>query len=134
MNKNYNILDLESNIGIYYNNIDQWIYADWTSNQTKESAINGYEMILKCMLTKQCHKVLNDYSHVNCLWHEASDWITNEWFIRMNAAGLKYLAWISSGNPTCNLTTQQIIRCNTNKCITISFDDIETAKAWLKTV
>lgn len=134
MNKHHKILHLGSHLGIYYHFLHDWIYADWTGEQTKESVQQGCELILQFMKAENCSKVLNDNSHVTSNWLEAAEWVALDWFPRMDAAGLKYFAWVYSPHTFSRLAADEALSFNSSTSNIIPFDDLNTAKAWLKSV
>ena len=126
------ILALEPHITIHYNAIDDILYSDWTGDQTKESVQDGCEKMLHFLKLYKSAKVLNDNTHVTSIWSEASDWVATDWFPRMSAAGCKFFAWVYSPNIYSKLSADEALKFGTRNIITITFQDKDTAAAWLK--
>lgn len=134
MNKNIKILHLDSSIGIYLNTVHKWLYADWTGEQTKESVLRGCELIKQFMQSEQCFKLLNDNSKVTKSWLDAPEWLSSEWFPAISAAGLRNFALVYTTEQFNRRPTVETMGFRSDTCITITFNDLETAQAWLKTV
>lgn len=128
------LLILEPYIAIEYDVLNNWIYANWTGDQTKDTVMAGCEKILQCLVKEQCSKVLNDNTHVTSTWADASEWVARDWFPRMSREGLRFFAWVYSPNAFSRLSTDQTLNYNIPDVIAIPFSDIETAMAWLKAV
>ncbi|SHJ68064.1 hypothetical protein SAMN02745146_3683 [Hymenobacter daecheongensis DSM 21074] len=120
-----------SSICIGYDYLNDWLYADWTGDQTLESVQAGCEQMLLLMARERCHKVLNDNTRVTSMWSDAAEWGGTVWFPAMAAAGLQYFAWIYSPNVYSRLSTDLTLR-HTTEPVIATFDEIETAKAWLR--
>ncbi|WP_229755103.1 hypothetical protein [Hymenobacter cavernae] len=83
------------------------------------------------MKAERCHKVLNDNSLVTSMWSDAAEWGGRTWFPAMMEAGLEYFAWVYSPNIFSRLSTDLTIQ-HTTRPVVLTFDNIDTAKAWLK--
>ncbi|MDX5346206.1 MAG: hypothetical protein LPJ89_10690 [Hymenobacteraceae bacterium] len=127
------ILVLDSYITIKYDNVGDWLYADWHGDQTEQSVMDGCEMMLHYLKQERCCKVLNDNTNVTSIWLDASKWVGEDWFPRMNDAGLKYFAWVYSPNVYSRLSTDESLKYG-GKSVAITFESIETARQWLKSV
>lgn len=121
----------ESHITIAYDHANEWIYADWRGDQNLTSVQRGGGDILRLMKQQRCYKVLNDNTQVAGMWSEAAEWAGKEWFPSMTSAGLKYFAWVYSPNLYSRLSTDLTLQFAANDAIVATFDDLETAKAWL---
>ena len=126
------ILLLESTLTIEYDLLNDWIYADWKGDQNLETVKDGCEKILGFLKEMHCQKILNDNTHVTSIWSEAAEWVAHDWFPRATAAGLKYLAWVYSPNVYSKLSADKTLRSMTDGPFTITFTELETAKAWLE--
>ncbi|WP_046244913.1 hypothetical protein [Hymenobacter terrenus] len=121
----------EPHITIAYDHENEWIHADWHGNQDLASVQHGALQILRLMQLHRTHKVLNDNTRVTSMWSEAAEWGGKEWFPAMAAAGLEYFAWVYSTNVYSRLSTDLTLQFTVGKSVIATFDDIETAKAWL---
>ncbi|MDB5234680.1 MAG: hypothetical protein JWR44_1673 [Hymenobacter sp.] len=121
----------EPHITIAYDHLNDWIYADWHGDQDLASVQQGALDMLRLMQQHHCHKVLNDNSSVTSMWSEAAEWGGTEWFPAMTAAGLKYFAWVYSPNLYSRLSTDLTLQFTVGNPVVATFDDLETARAWL---
>ena len=122
----------ESNITIAYDHLNDWLFADWHGDQDLASVKYGAMEMMRLMQLQRCHKILNDNTLVTSMWSEAAEWGGKEWFPAMTAAGLQYFAWVYSPNLYSRLSTDLTLQFTTGSPVVATFDDIETAKAWLK--
>ena len=125
------ILLEEPNITIAYDHLNEWLYADWHGDQDLASVQHGALEMLRLMQQQRCHKVLNDNTRVTSMWSEAAEWGGTEWFPAMTAAGLQYFAWVYSPNLYSRLSTDLTLQFTTGSPVVATFDDIDTARAWL---
>ena len=125
------ILLEEPNITIAYDHLNEWLYADWHGDQDLASVQHGASEMLRLMQQQRCHRVLNDNTRVTSMWSEAAEWGGTEWFPAMTAAGLQYFAWVYSPNIYSRLSTDLTLQFTTGSPVVATFDDIDTARAWL---
>ena len=121
-----------AHVTISYDHLNEWLQADWHGNQDLASVQHGCGEMLRLMVAHRSHKVLNDNTRVTSMWSEAAEWCGNKWFPDMTAAGLEYFAWIYSSNVYSRLSTDLTLQFTVGNPVVATFDDIETAKAWLK--
>ncbi len=114
-----------------YDYFNEWLVADWTGNQDLESVQTGCLQMLEAVRSERCHKVLNDNTLVTSMWSDAAEWGGRVWFPAMAEAGLEYFAWVYSPNVYSRLSTDLTLQY-TSQPIIATFDDMETAQAWLR--
>lgn len=120
-------------ITIYYDYSNEWLYVEWQKNQDMESVQAGAGKMLECMRQEQCHKVLNDNRLVETMWSDASEWGGKVWLPAMAEAGLQYFAWVYSPNVYSRLSTDLTLQHAPEVGpIVFTFDNIDTASAWLR--
>lgn len=122
----------EKSIVLEYDSENQWIQADWIGYQTVDSVKHGCEKILEFLIQYKCSKVLNDNTNVTGIWSGASAWVGGDWLPRMAKAGLRQFAWVYSPSAFSRLSTNESLRNLNQKEIAKTFDDIDTARAWLR--
>ena len=125
---NHQTLLEASNIAIYYNFVDDWIYVKWMGNSSVEEIKAGAEKILYFMKAQRCSKVLNDHSLRTGIWSESIDWIEKDWLPRMEAAGLKMMALVYPLDRYSQLSTDKAVAQITTNISFLTFHNIETAK------
>ncbi len=128
------ILLEEPHITIIHNLENDWLYVNWSSEQTKETVMRGCQQMLEFLKRERIQKVLNDNSQVSTIWSDAAEWGAKVWFPSMYAAGCCYFAWVYSPNIYSKLSTDFTLSFPIPHLIIATFDDIETGKGWLKAV
>ena len=121
----------EAHLAISYDHGHEWLYANWQGAQTLSSVQQGGRELLRLLSQQRCHKILNDNRHVAGLWSEAAEWAGRDWFPAMMEAGLRYFAWVYSPNVYSRLSTDLTLQFTRGNAIVATFDDIDTAQAWL---
>jgi len=128
-----NLLWAKTNIQIYYDEEDQWLYVNWLGFQTVESVMIGCEKMLKLMKENDCGKILNDNTYVEGMWSGAARWGAYNWFPRMRENGLEWFAWIYAHSTLSKLSTDKTLSLMEPDYIR-TFYDLEEAKTWLRMV
>ena len=121
----------EPHITIGYDHLNEWLVAEWHGDQDLASVQHGALEMMRLMQLQRCHKVLNDNTNVTNMWSEAAEWGGKVWFPAMSAAGLQYFAWVYSPNLYSRLSTDLTLQFTEGNPVVATFDDPETAKAWL---
>ena len=119
-------------ITISYDHLEEWLLADWHGDQDLASVQHGAMEMLRPMSQHRCRKVLNDNTRVSSMWSEAAEWGGKVWFPAMTEAGLQYFAWVYSVNVYSRLSTDLTLQFTGSSPVVSTFDDIDTAKAWLR--
>ncbi|WP_187261507.1 hypothetical protein [Pontibacter beigongshangensis] len=128
------LLFRESYIAIEYNQSDDWIYVNWRGFVNYETVTTGCEKILFFMKDLGCTKVLNDNTNVEGIWSGASKWVGQDWFPRMAEAGMLYFAWVHSSSAFSRLSTEKALKNTADLRSIQTFDNIEAARDWLRSV
>ncbi|MBF9221955.1 hypothetical protein [Hymenobacter ruricola] len=122
----------EPHITIFYDHLNEWLLADWHGNQDLTTVQHGCQQMLRLLAQQRCRKVLNDNTRVTSMWSEAAEWGGRVWFPAMQEAGLQYFAWVYSPNVYSRLSTDLTLQFTAGHSVVATFDDLDTAKAWLK--
>jgi hypothetical protein len=125
------ILHQDSAITIAYDYTKEWLHVTWHARQDGNTVRAGALKMLDYVREERCSKVLNDNREVATLWLDAAEWGGREWFPQMQAAGCQYFAWVYSPHIYSRLSTDMTLQHNLAGLIVLTFDDIETASAWL---
>lgn len=125
-------LHLDSTITIAYDYANEWLLVNWHGNQTGDTVRAGAMRMLDFVRQERCSKVLNDNREVTSMWADAAEWGGREWFPLMHEAGCQYFAWIYSPNLYSRLSTDMTLQHNAAGVIVCTFDDADTASAWLR--
>ena len=121
----------EPHLNISYDHLNEWLYADWQGDQAMGSVQQGGADMLRLLKQQRCHKVLNDNRQVTSMWSEAAEWAGKDWFPAMMEAGLQYFAWVYSPNVYSRLSTDLTLQFTHGNAVIATFDDVDTARAWL---
>ena len=121
----------EPHVAISYDHQHEWLYADWLGDQNLSSMQRGSHDMLRLLAQQRCHKALNDHRNVTSMWSEAAEWAGREWFPAMAEAGLRYFAWVYSPNVYSRLSTDLTLQLTQGNAVIATFDDVDTARAWL---
>ena len=105
--------------------------VDWTGFQNLESVQHGCMRMLKMLSSSKVNKVLNDNSHVQGTWSEASDWVGQDWFPMMEKEGLRYFAWVYSPSSFSQLSAQKSVDVASGGVSIKLFTDIASAEQWI---
>jgi PAS domain S-box-containing protein len=110
------------------------IIANWRGFHSLHSVKTGCIQLLEALTAYNCGKILNDNTNVLGTWDNAIDWVVNEWFPLAEAAGLKYIGWVYSPSTFSRLSADLTIKKSTGDITHKTFDKIEEAADWLKTI
>lgn len=121
----------ETDVTVYWDSINNWIFVDWRNMPSKETVIRGCEEISKLLTSKKASFILNDNRQLTGTWVLASKWVAEEWFPRIIAAGLKKFAWVESPASTLSVISAKR-SANLNKTgVIMLFKEISEAERWL---
>ncbi|MCB2376413.1 hypothetical protein LGH70_02395 [Hymenobacter sp. BT635] len=118
---------------VYYDYKNEWLFAEWRDEITLERAREGGEAILGLVEAEHCQKLLNDNTQVTDMWLETPEWRSINVFPRLHAAGLHYVAWVYSPNQYSRFSVDRSIDTLAQPVV-LSFEDLPTAKSWLRIV
>lgn len=124
------ILFSAKNLEISYHPEGAYLYANWKGIQTIDAVKAGCEKLLEILKAKRCKCVLNDNTLVSGTFHGAAEWAAEDWFPRMNKAGLKYFAWVYSPSVFSQLSMDKTISSAKNETIK-TFGNPQDAQKWL---
>lgn len=121
----------DSSIRIEYQPKKKQLNVDWLGHQDFDSVKRGCYHMIDMVKRTNCHKILNDNTHVLGNWGEAATWVAEEFFPMLDAAGVKYLAWIYSPSMFSQLAAKKSVEMALGTVTTQLFDDINEADNWL---
>ncbi|WP_207423233.1 PAS domain-containing protein [Desertivirga brevis] len=121
----------DGSITIVYNQVGTRVDVDWTGFQDYDSVQAGCLRMLRILKNHKVNKVLNDNTHVRGTWSEAAEWVGKEWFPMMEAAGLRYFAWVYSPSSFSKMSADKSVEVKKDGIITRFFDNLEEANQWL---
>ncbi|QNF31675.1 hypothetical protein HUW51_02645 [Adhaeribacter swui] len=123
-----------SQIEIFYDLENNWLYVNWIGFQTTQSVKDGCGKILEYMVSEACTKILNDNTLVEGMWSGAAKWGADVWFPALRGHGLQAFAWIYSPSMLSRLSTDKTLTHAHQPNYIRTFDDPEEATAWLRSM
>ncbi len=118
-------------IETYLDETNHWIYNNWQNYQTLDSIVNGGNKMIEFVNEHQVKFILNDNRLVKGTWTFALDWINNDWFPRLLAAGVTRFALIQSKDVFSRFSADRVATDDPNQVYRV-FPGEDEAKAWLK--
>ncbi|WP_303310053.1 hypothetical protein [Hymenobacter sp. BT730] len=116
------------------NREEGWIYAHWIGVQNKHTVMEGGMAYVEMLRAEPCAKLLNDHSELVGRFLEANDWIAQVWTPLIMQAGLRYFAHVLSPGIFGQLSIEDLHHRIGNQFEMKLFEDIETAKDWLRSL
>jgi hypothetical protein len=120
----------QAGVSISYDRDNDWLYADWYGEHTRETSQAACLLLLKHLRAHTTTRILNDNSRVQHTTIELSEW-SMWWLGEMRAAGLTALAWVYPPNFTARKATDARLLPITQPVVA-SFDDLASAFCWLR--
>lgn len=127
---------LQNSLGRNYITVEQdtanrWISVDWMGYLTTDSIKTGARAYMDLLARSGYQAVLNDTRNVLGPWDHSMDWVINEWAPNAAAAGLRYLAMISTPDSMAD-SSAATFYAQLKAFETRIFDNEIDAKAWLR--
>jgi hypothetical protein len=104
------ILYKEKFLEVEYNVLTDTVIANWRGEQSEETIMKGYEVILQKIKDHYAKALLDDHKDISGLWVGASEWIARQWFPRARQQGLKFIAFIFSEHKFSNMSTDKTLK------------------------
>lgn len=121
----------DNNITLQYSAEYNYVVADWIGFQTADTVKSGCMQMLNLVKANSATKILNDNTHVQGTWSEASDWVGQEFFPMLEQAGVNYVAWIFSPSIFSQLSAQKSVDVMQGNVVAQFFTTREEAEEWL---
>ncbi|MBC6608831.1 hypothetical protein H8B13_18555 [Hymenobacter sp. BT188] len=117
---------------ISYDFANDWLYLDWHGALDDESVMAGALKLLELLRQERCTKVLNDNTHVTGLWADAAKWGSNVFFPLLYEAGCRHFSWVYSPERYSQLSAQLAVEHTAAGISIMTFQNRDTAAAWLQ--
>ncbi len=121
----------DNHITLQYSTEHNYVAADWTGYQTADTVKSGCMQMLNLVKANSATQILNDNTHVQGTWSEASDWVGQEFFPMLDDAGVKYVAWIFSPSIFSQLSAQKSVDVKQGNVVAQFFTTRAEAEQWL---
>jgi hypothetical protein len=110
------------------------LWADWKGYQTDTSVKTGVNCLIHLMTEHQVYKILNDNTNTLGIWIGVASWLAFNALPRARAAGIKSLAHVYGPSRFSRISFDAaLLLLNTSVVDIQAFDDVESARLWLKT-
>ncbi|WP_207535629.1 PAS domain-containing sensor histidine kinase [Desertivirga arenae] len=120
----------DNHMGISFKRSTGILEVDWIGFQDLESVKYGCLKMHELLKANKCELVLNDNSNITGV-SDASEWVGGQWFPMMEAAGLRYFAWVFSSVMFNNISAQKAVDLKQGNVITQFFTSTTEAREWL---
>lgn len=121
----------DNNITLQYSAEYNYVVADWTGFQTADTVKRGCMQMLNLVKANSATKILNNNTHVQGTWSEASDWVGQDFFPILEQAGVNYVAWIFSPSIFSQLSAQKSVDVMQGNVLAQFFTTRTEAEEWL---
>jgi len=109
------------------------IFTDWNGFVTVDDVKAGAIEVLKLLEYHKAPMLLNSNEKLEGSWDEANEWIASEWMPKAIGLGLKRFAHIVSPEIFGALSAEEMVERAAEFDFELrTFQDVESAKAWLK--
>jgi hypothetical protein len=120
----------QAGVAISYGRVNDWLYADWYGEHTRETSQVACLLLLEHLRAHTTARVLNDNSRISHTSVELSEW-SRWWLGEMRAAGLATLAWVYPPTFPARKSTDAFMLLITRPLVA-TFDDLASAYDWLR--
>ncbi|MCA9688594.1 MAG: STAS/SEC14 domain-containing protein [Myxococcales bacterium] len=109
------------------------VCAEWKDKVSSEPMREGLDVGLKLVTEKQSQRWLVDSRRLETIDPADVKWVNDNWMPRAVAAGLRSMAFVMAKKIVMQITMKSFIaRINDRELRNAYFDNIEEARAWLR--
>ena len=120
----------QAGVSISYDRDNDWLYADWYGEHTRETSQAACLLLLEHLRAHTTTRILNDNSRIQHTTIELGEW-SMWWLGEMRAAGLTAIAWVYPPSFAARKATDARLLPITQPVVA-SFDDLASAFCWLR--
>lgn len=117
---------------MYFDEKNNWIHAEWNGFANLVAIKSWGESYINLVEETKCPYFLNDDSKSTGPWTSALEWIQSFLIPNAIAKGVQYYAHVVSESAFAALSSQELNSRIADILEIGSFDNIESAKKWLK--
>ena len=128
---NLQLLQETSNVSIYYDHANQWLFLDWRGDITLALAQDSCLAVAQRFLATSHTRVINSNTGVTSMDHDVPAWLAREFLPYLRLAGIKHVAWVYSPNLRVKCYTDAALYTLDAPVVNL-FDDVESAFTWLR--
>ena len=113
-----------------YNKLKERLEVDWLGFHNLQTVQKGGLMILDYLVRFNCKKLLNENTNVIGNWSDASDWVAQVLFPKLEKAGLQYVAWVYAPSTFSRMAAHKSVEGKSGSMIQFFANNSE-ASEWL---
>ena len=118
-------------VAVYYDSVNDWIFADWRGDLTLPDVQAGCLMLAQCFLEQPYTRILNSNCDVVTMSADVPTWLVSYYFPHLRLANIEYMAWVCAPSLVVkHFTTEAASQLQTTTVA--MFDDLADAYAWLQ--
>lgn len=111
----------------------QAVLQEWKGYAEGEEYRSGLDVLIDLMRQKNSCRLLADCRQLGPIAQVDQHWTRQDWEPRAVAAGLRFVAIVSPKAAVARLSIKQMVaKVNNIEVTTNHFDDLESARAWLR--
>ncbi len=108
--------------------------GNWNGFVSGEEYKTGLNKALELLKEKKTHKWIGNLSNMEAITEEDQRWANEVWFPNALAAGMKRLGVVVSKDIFNQMSVEEMLnKVESLDLVTQYFDNLENAKAWMKT-
>lgn len=112
---------------------NDWLHVNWKGYQINESIKEGCNRLVELMDEYRVFRVLNDNTHTKGIWLGVAHWLVWNALPRARKAGLQSFAHVYGPSQMSRISADAALALLGTDTLNIrAFDDIESARSWLK--
>jgi hypothetical protein len=120
-------------VEIEYDDEAGYLCVNWQGYQTDKSIKDGINFLIDSMTRYQVFKVLNDNANTLGIWIGVASWLIFDALPRARQAGMKSFAHVYGTSRLSRISADAaLLLLNPSTVDVKAFDDIQTAKDWLR--
>jgi hypothetical protein len=118
---------------LHWDETCQAVYAEWKGYVEGDDFRGGLDAGITLLAAKRSSRWLGDTRLMGPVRQVDQKWTNEDWFPRIIAAGLRWLAMIPPQSSIARLSVRNVLsKVNGVDVVTALFDDLESARAWLR--
>ena len=109
------------------------IFVEWKAYADGDEYRAGLDALYNLLCQKRADRYLVDCRRLGPISQDDQRWTNSDWFPRMIAGGLRYIAIVSPTAAVARLSVKQILsKVDKVNLLTAHFDDMAAAKSWIR--
>lgn len=110
------------------------VLMDWNGFMSSSEFYEANERVLELLKKKKSLKIIADLRNMKIIKLEDQEWLSKNWFPRIIAAGLSFVAIVESDDFFNRLTVNSITEKINNRITVKYFKTYLGARSWIRNV